>query len=369
MPEVEPMNCIKISKSALLDNYNYLQSLKPNASLFPVFKSNAYGHWIDQMLEVYKWLSIPYIVVDSYPEYNIILRHSKFKILLLWETLPINYKAFNLKRTTFCVYNLETLQTLAKLRKKVNIHLFLNTWMNREGIDSDLLPNALEFLKDYPFINIEWVLSHFHSADKMSMDTQIEAFKMMYHLILDYWHTPKYRHIWASTGLLKINDEFFNAYRPWLVLYGYNPLSEDEDGFDLGSQLKPALSLSSRIVALNSVPYNEWVSYGPQWKQLEKTNKITATVPFGYMEWLPRACRDKIKIHHKDEYIQQIWSVCMNLSCYMWNENILIWDSVNLIETESDSPCTVESWAQAANTIPYEILVHLDRWIRREIVK
>lgn len=369
MPDVEPMNCIKISKSALLDNYNYLQSLKPNALLFPVLKSNAYGHWIDEMLKIYKWLPIPYIVVDSYPEYNIVYRHSKFKILLLWETLPVNYKAFNFKRTTFCVYNLETLQVLAKLNKKVNIHLFLNTWMNREWIDSDLLPNALEFLKDYPQINIEWVLSHLHSTDTLSINTQIEAFKMMYHLILEYGYTPKYRHIWASAWLLKIQDEFFNAYRPWLALYGYNPLSEEDDWYDLWCQLKPALLLSSRITALNTVPYNEGVSYGPQRKQLEKIDKITVTVPFGYAEWLPRDCRDKIKIHHEDAYLQQIGTVCMNLSCYMWNENIMIWDVVNLIETESDSPCTVESWAKAAWTIVYDILVHLDKWIRREIIK
>lgn len=369
MPEIEPMNFIHISKSALLHNYHYLQSLKSNASIFPVLKSNAYGHGIDQILEIYKWLPIPYIVVDSYPEYSIVLRHSKFKILLLWETLPQNYKAFNFKRTTFCVFNLETLQALAKLQRKVSIHLFLNTWMNREWIDSDLLPNALEFLKNHPQIKIEWALSHLHSTDSLSIGTQIEAFKMMYHLILEYGHTPKYRHIWASAWLLKIQDNFFNAYRPGLALYGYNPLSGDDSDFDLWKNLKPALSLSSRIMALNSVPYNEGVSYGPQWKQLEKSDKITATVPFGYMEWLPRACRDKIKIHHNDEYIQQIWAVCMNLSCYMWNENMLIWDKVNLIETESDSPCTIESWANVAWTIPYEILIHLDKGIRREIVK
>ncbi|MBR7037186.1 alanine racemase [bacterium] len=35
-------------------NYNYLKSLKPNAELFPVIKSNAYGHGIDQILQIYK---------------------------------------------------------------------------------------------------------------------------------------------------------------------------------------------------------------------------------------------------------------------------------------------------------------------------
>jgi alanine racemase len=70
--------------------------------------------------------------VDSFPEYNIVRRHSKFNVLIMGETLPVNYKEFNFKRTTFCVYNLETLQALSKLNKKLKIHLFLNTGMNRE---------------------------------------------------------------------------------------------------------------------------------------------------------------------------------------------------------------------------------------------
>ena len=367
-PHIEPMNHIYISKAAILRNYEYLQSLKPNADLFPVIKSNAYGHWIDQILQIYKWLPIKYIVVDSFPEYSIVMRHSKFKVLLLWETLPVNYDKFNLKRTTFCVYNLETLQALVKLNKKIKIHLFLNTWMNREWIDADLLPNALEFLKDHPKIKIEWVMSHLFWTDSLDIEKQIDAFKMMYAQILDYGHTPKYRHIWASAWLLKIQDDFFNAYRPWLALYWYNPLTLEDSDFDLWENLQPALTLSSVVTAINSVPYNEWVSYAPQWKQLNKQNRITITVPFGYAEWLPRATREKVEIFHESGYLKQIGNVCMNLSCYEWNDKILIWDNVVLLERDQSSDASISWWARAVGTIPYEILVHLDRGIRREIV-
>ena len=368
-PNIESMNHIYLDKSALLHNYDYLRSLKPNAELFPVIKSNAYGHWIDQILQICKWLPIKYIVVDSFPEYNIVRRHSKFNILLLWETLPVNYDKFNLKRTTFCIYNLETLQALVKLDRKIKIHLFLNTWMNREWIDADLLPNALEFLKDHPKIVIEWVMSHLFWTDSLDIERQIDAFKMMYAQILDYGYTPKYRHIWASSGLLKIHDDFFNAYRPWLGLYGYNPLPEEDSDFDLWENLQPVLTLSSVVTAINSVPYNEWVSYDPQWKQLNKQDRITITVPFGYAEWLPRAVREKIEITHEDGDLKQIGNVCMNLSCYMWNEKVLIWDKVWLLRKDQKLSNSISWWAKAVGTIPYEILVHLDKGIRREIVE
>ena len=127
--------------------------------------------------------------------------------------------------------------------------------------------------------------------------------------------------------------------------------------------------LFSVITAINSVPYNEWVSYDPQRKQLDKKDKITITVPFGYAEWLPRAVREKVEIYHETGYVKQIGNVCMNLSCYLWNDNMLIWDKVILLEKDQSSEASVTGWARAAGTIPYEILVHLDKWIRREIVE
>jgi alanine racemase len=231
------------------------------------------------------------------------------------------------------------------------------------------LPNALEFLKDYPKITIEWVMSHLYSANSMDIEKQVDAFKMMYAQILDYWHVPTYRHIWASAWLLKLQDDFFNAYRPWLALYGYNPLPEDDSDFDLWEKLQPALSLSSIIIAINSVPYNEWVSYDPQRKQLDKEDKITVTVPFGYAEWMPRSLREKVEINHEDWDLKQIGNICMNLSCYMWNEKVLIWDKVWLLRRDQNLVNSVSWWAKATDTIPYEILVHLDKGIRREIVE
>jgi alanine racemase len=95
-------------------------------------KSNAYGHGLDEVLQVYKDIDLPYLVVDSFPEYSVIHRHSKHNILVLGETFPKNYQEYNLKKTAFAVYNMETIHGLGKLSKKLKIHLFLNTGMNRE---------------------------------------------------------------------------------------------------------------------------------------------------------------------------------------------------------------------------------------------
>ena len=154
-PKVESMNIIHIDGKILLDNFVYLKSLHPQARIFPVVKSNAYGHGLDQFLQIYKKIDVPYIVVDSFPEYSVVARHSKHNVLVLGETYTKNYKEFDLKRTAFVVYNVETIHGLAKLKKNLNVHLFFNTGMNREGIQLHMLMNVLEALKKYPQISVE----------------------------------------------------------------------------------------------------------------------------------------------------------------------------------------------------------------------
>jgi hypothetical protein len=65
--------------------------------------------------------------VDSVIEYQYALKYTKKSIILLSETLKENYEFFDFKRTSFVVYNIDTLKYLKSLDKNIKIHLFLNT--------------------------------------------------------------------------------------------------------------------------------------------------------------------------------------------------------------------------------------------------
>ncbi len=77
------MNVISIHKKAILSNYDFLQTLQPHAEIFPVLKSNAYGHGLKQMVKILRKTDAPYLVVDSFPEYQIVKKYSNKQILLL----------------------------------------------------------------------------------------------------------------------------------------------------------------------------------------------------------------------------------------------------------------------------------------------
>ena len=158
-----------------------------------------------------------------------------------------------------------------------------------------------------------------------------------------------------------------------MALYGYNPLSKDDPLFERGERLQPALSLSSVIVSLNELKKGDGVSYGfPQWEWRDSSasplnDRITATVPFGYFEGLPRRVKDKIFFRYQKVVVPQVGTICMNLCCCLGNQEMQIGDQIWLIEKEKNSELSLEHIANAAETIPYEILVKLDRGIRRVV--
>lgn len=211
------MNVIRLRRRVLLENLEYLQSLQPQAAVFPVLKSNAYGHGLKQVVRMLRNTEVPYIAVDSYPEYVVVKTYCKIPILIMGETLLENYKKFDLKRTTFCVYNLGTIRYLGRLGKETKIHLFFNTGMNREGVQEDDLPNLIKELQSHPNLIVEGVMSHFFDADAIAdtnMAEQIQRFKRMYYKLLDAGFAPEWRHIGNTAAMFKIDDDFFNAYRP-----------------------------------------------------------------------------------------------------------------------------------------------------------
>lgn len=367
-PNVQPMNKILISKRNILRNLSYLQSLQSNIQIFPVLKSNAYWHGIKQITKILNKTDVPYLAVDSYPEYMIIKKNSKKQILLLGETIDRNYKRFNYKRVTFCVRNDSTIEYLGRLKKKIRIHLFLNTWMNREWIDQDYLDSILEMLKQYPRLQVTWVLSHLHSADWLSdksVKDQIQIFKRMYYKIIDAGHTPLRRHIWNSAGLLKIEDDFFNSYRPGLALYGYNPLDKQDPKFDLWEELRPALSIFSRITSLHQLDAWESVSYNATYTASE--SQRTAIVPFGYAEWLPRSSSNKLTFKIRKNYIRQIWTICMNMCCIQADPLTQVGEEIELVSNDPKSKNSLKNLAEQSGMIVYEILIKLDKSIRREL--
>jgi alanine racemase len=255
--QTTPLNTISIDPWKFGANIDFLSAQHPHDAIFPVIKSNAYGHGIEQITTLLNDVDCAAICVDSYPEYALARRHSRHQFLVLSDTNIDNYRLYDRKRTAFVVSSMTTLQYFIKKKRPVHIHLFLNTGMNREGFDEKDLESVIAQLAEARHVVIDGVMSHLSHAD--ALDTtftqqQIDCFKTLYTTITHAGHTPRYRHIGASAGVFTINDPFFTAWRRGKAMYGYTPFTPNHSQAQAASALQPIASVQSTILNIRTIP-------------------------------------------------------------------------------------------------------------------
>jgi len=113
--KLKTLNNIYISRENILNNFDIFQKLHPEWDIFPVLKSNAYGHGIREIANILKERKIKYIAVDSYFEALKIWEVSNVKILIIGYSMLENLSKMNFKKTSLVVYDLGTLEELARI--------------------------------------------------------------------------------------------------------------------------------------------------------------------------------------------------------------------------------------------------------------
>ena len=360
----ETLNNIYISKNNIINNLNIIKN-ESKKIVFPVLKSNAYWHWIKEIAKILKWQELKYIVADSYYETLLIHKVNKTPVLIIWYINHNNFNKMKLKNITLMMYDIFNIQKLWETKRKVKIHLKINTWMNRLWVKLDDLDEVLEVIKKYKNITLEWVYSHFSQADEIDnsfTNNQIEIFSKAIEKIKNAWFDIKYTHIWNSAWSIK-NLDFCNATRAWLALYWVNPLSEKDLDFLKYFKLKPAFDLESTIIAINEVSAWEYVWY---WKhfQAKKDMKIWV-IPFWYFEWLERTLNNYFFEFNRQK-VYLVWKVCMNM-CMVdltWIQ-VKVWDKISIISLSWEN--NFNALSKASGKIPYEVMVWINESIRRKI--
>lgn len=370
-PKYQTLNEITISRQAILDNYKVLSSSQKEAVIFPVLKSNAYGHGLKEICKILNDSAAPLVVVDSFPEAQIVYQYFKRKVLILGEMPAKAYSYCDLKRSEFCVYNKESLIALAKLGR-AKIHLFVNSGMNREGI-KDLKSFLSENYTLLKKVEITGLCSHLAAAEEEVYlnKQQLDKFLNDLEILRSFGYNPLWVHLGNSAAIFSLHNKNLTAYRSGLSLYGYSPYNEDSVNNVATSKLQPALSLTSTVVSIQDVREGESVSYNATYRA--KNDGRTAVIPFGYYEGLNRKFSNLGKLiweqAGKRHYLKIAGRICMNLTCLEINDlDVRIGDKIEVISRHKKDENSLSNLAKISGLVPYELLVGLQSNIRRIIV-
>lgn len=369
--ELDSLNRIEISKSAILSNYLFFKEKNSKSEIFPVLKANAYGHGIKEVAKILNSLKPKYICVDSYYEYLNIKDIVKCKTLILGYNKLNNLDQYNFKDIALVVSDLETIKKLSSINKKITIHLKIDTGMNRQGFQLKALKYALEKIKTFPNIILEGVCSHLADADNpidySFTQYQIKNLDIAISLIESYKFKLKYKHIANSAGALKFNTSNFNSIRLGIGLYGYNPL-DTTDPFNSKIKLKPCMNLYSTVVQIKNVNAGAKIGYNLTF-EAQKDMRI-GILPIGYYEGIDRRLSNIGYFTNNKEQFRILGRVCMNMSIIDLTDSTLEqYNEVKIINSDSSQINSVQNLSKLCNTIPYVTTTKLSESIRRIIIE
>ena len=358
---------VEVDLKKLKDNYNKTKERVKSSIVMPILKANAYGHG---MVELAKFLekSGAEIFGVAFLEEGILLRKEGIKsdILVLGglSGYQVDYFInYNLIITASSIDKLNIIDKIAKkLNKKARVHLKIDTGMERIGVhyyNSELFfKTALEKKN----IIIEGVYSHFANSDHPNEELTKIQFNHFMNSI-KYFEKKNYkliRHIANSGAIIRFPEMHLDMVRAGIMLYGYMPDRDMKKTIDI----KPILSLKSKVVYFKVIPKGAKVSYSSTWSADKMTRVVT--IPIGYGDGYPRALSNRGEVIINNKKYPIIGRVCMDqIMVDIGDDEVFNQNEVVLIGEGKDNKIDCDDIAKIANTISYEILTMINNRVPR----
>jgi alanine racemase len=246
------------------------------------------------------------------------------------------------------------------------VHVEIDTGMRRAGVAPEDGPALLARIARSPHLALAGVCTHFARADESDLGptrAQLERFRAVLAAARAAGLDPGRVHVANSAGVLSAGlagEELLegDAVRPGLALYGVAPAPHLAD-----PGLKPVMTLRTEVVAVRPVAAGEGVGYGHAWRA--PRSGWVATLPIGYADGIPwsGARGGQVLIGGAR------WPLAGRVSM----DCITVWTAEKPARVGEEAvvfgaggeALRVEEWAEAAGTIPYELLVRVGARVPR----
>jgi len=354
---------IEINLDSVKQNIkNIKNSIDKQAQIMGVVKGNAYGH---DSVEVSKTLieqGVEQLAVARIEE-AIVLRNNNINVPIL--VLSVSFKEqlklyldYNVMPTISNIEMAKKFDEIAsRYRKKLKVHLKIETGMGRLGIIPDVALYSLKKINIMDNIDVQGIYTHFSTADednKEYTNYQFKTFRKLMDQIKKTNINIPFFHVANSGTILDLTNMWLDLIRPGCIIYGLYPSNEVSKTI----QLYPALSFKSRIAFIKKMESNQFIGYGRTYKT--KRSTLIATLPVGYADGYSRLLSNRGKVLVSGVEAPVIGRVCMDQMMIDITDipKVNIGDEVVLWGKQMGKTIAVEDIAELLNTIVDEV-VHL----------
>jgi alanine racemase len=360
----------EIDLRSLEFNYRQLKKRIPKGvKVLAVVKADAYGHGSIPISLKLEKLGVEYLGV-AMAEEGVELRKGGVKapILILGGIYGGELDQVFRFHLTPVAFRRDSLQLLSKeaerRRRKIRVHLKVDTGMGRLGVPLNLWPTFLEEMRRFPIIEVEGILSHFSMTDEDEgtfTANQWNEFQKAVAMAEKMGIFCKYLHMANSATLTTLPSCSGNLVRPGIMLYGSYPSPMFQDLITL----KPVMTLKTCIHFLKSVPPGTKISYGGAF--ITKRESLIATLPIGYADGYSRHLSNQGEVLIRGKRAPIVGKVCMDFIMVDVTEipNVSLGDEAILMGKQGKEQITAEEIAEKIDSIPYEVLCLIGKRVPR----
>ncbi len=350
--------CAEIDLTALRNNLNVVRKAAGTAKVWSVIKADAYGHGIENVFSGLQETD-GFALLDFAEAIRVRERGWQGPILLLEGFfVPDDLELIDRYRLTTAVHSFWQLAAIkdAVLTRPVNIYLKVNSGMNRLGFAPDKLHVAWREASANSNVGEITLMTHFANADAAEGVAEpmrlVERFSQSMRIprclansAATLWH-PQTQADWV---------------RPGIVLYGASPSGHSQDIAGIG--LRPVMTLSSQIIAIQKLHAGNSVGYGGRYRAMGEQR--IGIVACGYADGYPRHAPtgtpvmvDGLRTHTLGTVSMDMIAVDLSL-CPLADvgSEVELWGK----------HLSVDEVADSAGTLGYELLSAVTLRVRRSV--
>lgn len=376
--------CAVVDLDAIAANVAAIDARAGSANVLAVVKADGYGHGIVPAARAALAGGAAWLGVAQLAE-ALVLRDAGITApVLAWLTVPGDRFADAVRAGVdvgvAARWSLDEVVAAARATgTTARVHLKVDTGLARNGVSPADLPDLLDAAlaaQAEGAVRVVGMMSHFacsDAPDHPSVRAQTAAFSDAVALAEKRGADLEVRHLSNSAAALTNPAAAFDLVRPGLAVYGLSPVPDLAGPADLG--LRPAMSLLGRVALVKGVPAGAGVSYGHTYTTAADTT--VALVPLGYGDGVPRHASSRGPVLLRGRRRTVAGRVCMdqvvldlhdaaNADGVREGDVAVLFGDAGLGRVPGGPAApTAQDWADAADTISYEIITRIGARVPR----